>query len=172
MKPVHKLGIGAIGTGQGHVLNELGEAEIATGDALSAGGLSEGTSQVGFASTGGSGDENDLMVTDPIAPNESKDYGAIQAPWGAEVQILNGGWEAELGLAEQPGKAAILANRSFPLDEESEAILEGEALDVGHGLLFIEGLGHASETEFTELGEGLFKKHVLGFQFEEIVVSV
>ena len=75
-------------------------------------------------------------------------------------------------MAEQSGKAPILADCSLPLYEEGQAILEGEALDVGHGLLFIEGLGHASETEFTELGEGLFKKHVLGFQFEEIVVSV
>jgi hypothetical protein len=168
LKPAHELGIGAIGTCQGHVLNELGEAEIATGDTLSAGGLSEGTSQVGLASACGPGDENDLVVTDPIAAGEPKDDGAIQAPWGSEVQILKGGWEAEFGLAEQPGKAAVLANRRLPLDEEGEAILEGEALDIGHGLLFIEGIGHASETEFTELGEGLFKKHSLGSQFEEV----
>jgi len=71
-------------------------------------------------------------------------------------------------LAEQSGEAAILADRSLPIYEEGEAILEGETLDVGHGLLFIEGIGHASETEFTELGEGLFKKHSLGSQFEEV----
>jgi hypothetical protein len=64
-----------------------------------------------------------------------------------------------------------LANRSLPLDEKAETVLEGEALDVGHGLLFFEGIGHTSETEFTELGEGLFKKHSSGSQFEVAVVS-
>ncbi len=168
LKSVHQLGIGAIGTGEGHVLDEPCEAEVAGGEALAAGGLSQRTSQVCFAGAGGSGDENDLMVTDPVGAGQAQDDGAIQAPWGAEVEVLDGGREAELGLSQQPGETPILADRSLALDEEGEAVLEGEALDIGHGLLFIECIGHAGEAEFAELGEGLFKKHGSGSQLQEV----
>jgi hypothetical protein len=59
-------------------------------------------------------------------------------------------------LAEQAVEATILANRSLALDEETETVLEGEALNIGHSLLFFEGIGHTCETEFAELAKGLF----------------
>jgi hypothetical protein len=59
-------------------------------------------------------------------------------------------------LAEQAVEAAILANGSLALDEETETVLEGEALNIGHSLLFFEGIGHTCETEFAELAKGLF----------------
>ncbi len=168
LKSVHQLRIGAIGTGQGHVLDEPCEAEVAAGEPLAAGGLSQSTSQVGLAGAGGSGDENDLMVTDPVRAGQAQDDRTIEAARGAQVEILDGGREPELGLAQQPGEAPILADRNLPLDEEGEAVLEGEALDIGHGLLFIECIGHAGEAEFAELGEGLLKKHGSGSQFQEL----
>ena len=57
---------------------------------------------------------------------------------------------------------------SLPIYEKGEAVFEGEALDVGHGLLFLEGIGHAGEAEFAELGEGLFKKHGFRSQLEGV----
>ena len=66
LKSVHQLGIGAVGTGEGHVFDEPCEAEVAGGEALAAAGLSQRTSQVGLAGASGSGDENDLVVTDPV----------------------------------------------------------------------------------------------------------
>ena len=69
----------------------------------------------------------------------------------------------ELTLSLAGARISLL--HAGALDEESEAVLEGEALDVGHGLLFVEGIGHAGEAEFAELGEGLFKNHRSSSQF-------
>ena len=49
-----------------------------------------------------------------------------------------------------------------------EKILEGEALDIGQGLLLLEGVGHAGEAEFPEAGEGRLKKHGSLSQFQGV----
>jgi hypothetical protein len=49
-----------------------------------------------------------------------------------------------------------------------EAVLEGEALDVGHGLLFLEGISHTGESELAESGEGRFNKHGWFPQFQGV----
>ena len=73
------------------------------------------------------------MVLDPITGGQAEDDGAIEPPWGAEVQILDGGREAELGLAQELGLTPVLADGGLPFDEEGEAdgvfkpVLEGEA---------------------------------------------
>jgi hypothetical protein len=168
LEAVHELGRGAISPGHSQVLDEAREPEIAAGEALAAGGLGEGTGQVGFAGARGAGDEDDLVVADPVAGSQAEDEGAIESPWGAEVQILDGGWEPEFSLAQELGLTAILADSSFPLDEEGEAVLEGQALDIGQGLLFLEGVGHAGEAEFAETGEGLLEKHGSVSQFQGV----
>jgi hypothetical protein len=165
---VHELGIGAIGPGPSQLIDKSWEAEVTAGESLAAGGLGEGTGQVGFPGACGSGDEDDLVVLDPVAGGEAKDDGAIQSPGGAEVQILDGGREPELGLAQELGLTAILADGSLPLDEEGETVLEGEVLDLGQDLLFLEGVGHAGEAEFAEAGEGLLEKHGSIPQFQEV----
>ena len=168
LESVHKLGIGAIGPGSGQFIDEAGKAEVAGGEPLPAGGLSEGTGQIGFACAGGAGDEDDLMVLDPIAGGEAEDDGAIESSWGTEVQILDGGRKAELGLAQQLGLTAVLADGGLSFDEEGETVFEGEALDIRQGLLLLEGIGHAGEAEIAETGEGRLEKHRSLSQFQGV----
>ena len=78
---------------------------------MSAGRLGEGTPEVGLARTGGSGDENDLVLWDPVAAGETKYDGLVEASWGTEVDVLERGIEAQLGDLEKPAESAVLAMR-------------------------------------------------------------
>jgi hypothetical protein len=65
----------------------------------------------------------------------------------------------EFGLTQEAGPAPILANGALSFEQQSEAVLEGQCLDVGDTALFLERVGHAGELEFMELGERLFDEH-------------
>ncbi len=74
---LEQIGIGAVCLGQGEVVEEPGEPEISGGQAVSAGGLHEGTPEVGLTGTCGSGDENDLVLAYPVAAGETKYDGLV-----------------------------------------------------------------------------------------------
>jgi hypothetical protein len=54
--------------------------------------------------------------------------------------------------------------RSLTVDEQREALLEGQRGDVGLSLLFVEGLCHAVEPERDEAVVGRMCQHRLSFR--------
>ena len=95
---------------------------------MSAGRLGEGTPEVGLARTGGSGDENDLVLPDPVTAGETKYDGLVDASWGSEVDVLEGGTEAELGELQKSTESTVLSLGGLAFEEHGEPILEGEGL--------------------------------------------
>ena len=127
---------------------------------MTAGRLGEGTPEVGLASTGGSGDENDLVLWYPVAAGEPKHDGLVEASWGTEVDVLERGIEAQLGDLQKPSESAGLALGALAFEEQCEAILKGDGLHVGDSELLGEGVSHAGESEFVEPVERGFDEHV------------
>jgi hypothetical protein len=122
--------------------------------------MAQGAGEIGLTGAGGSCDEGDLMTLDPVAAGEAKDDGPIEAASGPEVEVFDGGrGEPEPGLTKQASPAPILAVGAFSIEEQSEAVLEGQRLDIRDAALFFESFGHAGETEFLKLGKGLFDEH-------------
>ena len=148
--------MGAVGLGQDELVEEPGEAVVAGREAVAAGGLREGACEVGLACTGGSRDECDLVLTDPVTAGETKYDGLVEASWRAEVDVLEGGIEPELGELEKPTESPVLAFRGLAFEEHGEPILEGEGLHVGDTELLGKSLGHALESEFVEAVERRF----------------
>jgi hypothetical protein len=156
---VEELGVGAVGPGERELAEEPGEAVEVGREAQAAGAVAEGASQIALARPGGAGDQDVVVVADPLAAGEPEDEALVQPAWGPEVDILRGSREVELGRLEQPREAAVVAERGLALDEEGEAVLEGEPVQVGHAHLFVEGLGHAGEAELVQAFEGLLDQH-------------
>ena len=146
--------------GEGEVVEESGEPEVTRGEAVAARGLGEGTREISLAGAGGSGDERDLMLSDPFAAGEPKHDGLVEASGGSEVDVLDGSIEPELGELQKPPEPTVLAFRGLAVEEHGEPVLEGEGLHVGHTELLGKGLGPAPESEFMEPVERGFGKHV------------
>ena len=121
--------------------------------------MTEGAGQEALAGARGAGDQDALVVADPLAAGEAQDEGSLQSSRASEVEVLNGGLKMELGHLEEPGEAPVVAEGDLPFQEEGQTVVEGEALDVGHAHLFFQGLGHAGEAELVELVEGLVRQH-------------
>ena len=62
-----ELGIASIALGDGHVLEESGQAQVQGGVAVPAGVVCQGAGQPGFADAGGAGDEDIEVFANPLA---------------------------------------------------------------------------------------------------------
>ena len=128
---------------------------------MAAGALAEGTAEISLPGSRRTGDERDLMLVDPVAAGEAEDDGSVEAPFGSEVEIFDGcGGEPEFGLKQESSAASVLAHGALSIEEQSEAILKGQRLDIRDTALFFESSSHAGELEFIELGERLFDEHM------------
>ena len=65
-EPLDETSITAIGTSESDLIEELRATEVKGSEAIPAGFLSQGTGEKGFSHTRGTGDQNILMVSDPV----------------------------------------------------------------------------------------------------------
>ncbi len=136
---------------------------------MAAGRVSEGTGDESLTGTGRSRDQDDLVVADPVRGAEAKQNGSVEAARGAEVDLFETGGQPELGLAEEPSEAAILADGSLTFDEQGQPVLEVQGADIGHALLLLESGSHAREAQLVESDKGLFEQHGNLFSFLQSV---
>ena len=158
-EPLEYPGPGSVPASEVQLVEEPGEAEVANTESVPARLMSEGTGEVGLARPGGTDEEHALTSADPLAVAEAKDQGAVHAAGLAEVQVLEGGLQMEASLTHEALVPPVGPIRLLPLEQESETILEGELLDVGQRLLFLEGGAHAGKPELVEELEGGVLKH-------------
>ena len=64
-----------------------------------------------------------------------------------------------MGLFEQPFEPPGVAPSGLPVDQESEALLEGQGVAGRLGELFLERARHAVEFETAQSSEGVLGKH-------------
>lgn len=77
--------------------------------------------------------------------------GAVETAGRAQVEVLDAGGLAQRGELQAGDEAAGVALVGFAVDEEAEALLEGQAVGDGRGALLVEGLGHAGEARAMSL---------------------
>lgn len=158
-EPIKETRVGAIATSDGQVSEEAGETEVASGEALPTGAVSESTGEKAFTGAGGAGDEHDLVSADPVAASQAEQEGLVQAARRAEVDVLDGSREAQLGELQVTGEAPVVTAGEFSFDEQGEAVVEAEGVSVGDGELLFERGGHADEAQFVESFQGLLDEH-------------
>jgi hypothetical protein len=89
-----------------------------------------------------------LGTADPLAGGEGCDLALVQAAGGFVIDVLDaGGGHFEASAAQQTGAALIVAVKPFAIDDERDALLDGERLDSRIALLLLDGGDHAVELE-------------------------
>jgi hypothetical protein len=109
--------------------------------------MGEGTAEKGLAAAGGAVNDEILSRANPIAAAEAGDLAAIESAPSAEVQVLNAGAFLEGGDLQQPAQSAILAMDDLALDQQAEALFEGETVGGTLGELLGQRGGHAEELQ-------------------------
>src|SRR5450756_969710 len=92
---------------------------------------------------------------------DSEEDAPVKSPWRAEVGLLDGSLELELGGLQAARQAALLAGAPLALDEQAEALGEGERRVAAALRLLGEGLGHRPEAQVVEPLDGLGVVHLL-----------
>jgi hypothetical protein len=132
---------------------------IGNGKAAEAGFVCERASDEAFAGTGGSGDDDVVVLTHPLAGGQAEHELAIKAASGAEVDVFHGSGLAKPGTFEAGAQPLVVAHGLFAVDEEAETFLKGESGGRRGGELLPQGGSHAVEPEGFELREGGMVQH-------------
>lgn len=135
---LQELGIGAIDVGQGELLQQAGSALVTHGQVGAAGGVGQDTSEKGLARAGGTENQGVEVLADPLALGQLQNQAAVQAARGGEVQVFQRGGQRELGRFEPPLQPFVIAVGTLLVDEQGQAILEGEFGILRMAELFLE----------------------------------
>jgi hypothetical protein len=90
------------------------------------------------------------MLIHPVTRTQLGDQGLIQAPGMAEVDILQGRRLAQAGLTETGFHSAVVPVGHFPVDEQAQAFLEGQGVNLGEALLIFKGPDHTEQPQGLE----------------------
>ena len=127
-EPLDETSITAIGTSESDLIEELRATEVKGSEAIPAGFLSQGTGEEGFSHTRGTGDQNILMVSDPVTGGEIQEHRFFDAPGCFEVNIFDAGLEFKFGLFEKSFEASVFLPGPLTVNEDTQAFIEGEIL--------------------------------------------
>ncbi len=129
-----------VAVGDAQFFEQAAEARVEDGKALATRGLAQRTGEPGLAEAGGAGDEDVVSGANPVGAGEACELTRIETTGTAGVEVLNAGTGIlELGLFEQTFQAPRIAPGEFAIDQEAEAVFEGEAGGQRLGELLFEG---------------------------------
>ncbi|MHC2622409.1 hypothetical protein ACVIW2_004441 [Bradyrhizobium huanghuaihaiense] len=99
-----------------------------------------------FAQAGCPGDEQILVAIDPATFDEFGENGAVDAPRGAQIDVLDASSLAQCGDLEARGEPPGVAFGGFAVDQQADAIFERQGFEIGRSALLLEGLGHSGQS--------------------------
>ena len=126
-----QLGIAPVGARDGQLGEQAWEAPVRGGVSVAARAVSEGAGYPTLSHAGRPRDQDVEVVTDPAPVGQRQDEVAVEASGLAEVDVLDAGRVTEPGAAQPVGELARGALGELAVDNEPEAFLEAEGLDLG-----------------------------------------
>ncbi len=160
---VHEFGIASVGFGHAEFLEQSAGAVVLNAESFAAGFVSKGAGEVGFPDSGGAGDEEIVVLANPLAGGQGEHDGFVESASSLVVDVFEGGVEPKFGFAQSCLKSPVVTFGVFAFDDESDSFVEGEALVVGAFELFAVGILHSAESEFLEFLERWVGEHDVGF---------
>ena len=130
-EPLDETSITAIGTGESDLIEELRAAEVSGSEAIAAGFLSQGTGEEGFSHTRGTGDQDILMVSDPVTGGEIQEHRFFDAPGCFKVNIFDTGLEFKFSFFQKLFEASVFLPDPLTVNENAKTFIEGEILKGG-----------------------------------------
>jgi hypothetical protein len=126
--------------GEGDVLKETRGALVMDGGVVAACGVGQGAGEASLADAGGAQDEDVEVLVDPLTLGKLKDQATVDAARGGEVEVLDGSWERQSRRPQSSLETVVVAADALAVDEQAEAILEGQVGVLGIVQLLFEGV--------------------------------
>ena len=158
---LQRPGVSPIASCQSEGGKESWGAMIGDGEILAAGLLAKGAGEPALADTGRPGQQEPVVLSDPVAGGELEEERAVEAAIGPEIDIL------DLRVMAQPGspgaglEALQASQRRFAIEQDGKPLAVTESAGFRLGFEVLKALGHAVQAEFTELVEGGMGQHDL-----------
>ena len=89
--------------------------------------LASAAGEVGLAEPGRADDDDVVVALDKACLGEAEELRTVEASPVAEVDVLDDGVGAKLGLFQVALESAVVPLGELSVDEQAEALLEGEA---------------------------------------------
>jgi hypothetical protein len=122
--------------------------------------VGQGAREEALPHAGGPDHDHVVVLLDPAAGGELADHGLVEFAASGVVDRLEARLgEFEFGLLEGTGQAFVLPGEPLGLDEQRQALVEGQAGHLGALVLVGPGLGHGVELESLQLVEGGGREH-------------
>ena len=99
------------------------------------------------------------MAADPVAGEQATKQGAVQAARVSVVDILGHRGLLEAGAAQTGAGLAVVAERRLTFDQQAQALLEGQGLDIRVLGLLGQRPGHAGQTQLGQAFVGGMVEH-------------
>jgi hypothetical protein len=105
-----------------------------------------------------------MMIAQPFAGDEFLEQGAIQATRRVQVDVLDDGGLAQLGLAQPARQALVLAAGRLAVDQEAVPVFPSQLGGVGRVVQLDEGFGHGRQAERAQPLDRGMDEHLLSFR--------
>ncbi len=134
-------------------LQQRRHAQVANRMVQQAGGVPDGTGQIGLSGAARSGDQQVLVAPDPVALAELGDLSSLEVACVAVVHIVERRRHPEPGGPDQPLLAALVAALQLMVHQQRQPLGEREIV-VGAGLLhlMLQRLGHRPQRQPAKIG--------------------
>ena len=143
------------------LFKEAWDPAIENALAFACSGVSNGASDIGFPHTGGSRDDDVLVLVDEASRAELYQETLVELSLCRELDVLDASsGDAEFGFLENFSHAPVFASKPFSIDQESQACIEIKVMSVHVLLLCKPCIGHGMETKCFEFVGSGFCKHV------------
>ena len=126
-----ELGVAPIGASDGQLGQQPREAPVRGAVSQAARAMGERARYPGFSDPGRPGDQQVEVVADPAPVGQRQDEVLVEAARLTEVDVLHTGRVPESGPSQPVGELAGVALGEFSVDEQPEAFLKRQGLDLG-----------------------------------------
>src|SRR3989304_516594 len=161
----------AIGVTEAQFIEQARGAQVERGQALAASLMGQCAAQKRLATAGCTVDEKILVLTDPVAGTQARQLRPVKTAASAEIEVFKGSALLELCELQQTREPPVLAVGDLALDQQAEAIFEGQALGAGLGHLLAQRGGHTVELQLVQCIEGGLGKDGSGSPVSVVVVK-
>jgi len=156
-----ELEIATIAVGDLQIFEETGEAMVLGSIPFEAGCVRQGSGDKAFAQTGGAGDDDVLMTAHPVGEAKGKHEFFVKSARASIIDVDHRGGLFQVCCLQATRETTSGPFGALAVDQQSEAFVEAEALDVGQVQLFGECPGHAGEGKLVEAIDGGMVQHGL-----------
>ena len=151
--------IAAVASSEGERLEQARDAMILDRAIVAASFVTEGASNPAFAQPGCPCDEQVLIAVDPVAADQPGEDGAVDSAWRAQIDVFHACALAQRGELEAGRETFGVSFGGFAIDQQSDAFLERQGIEIRRSSLLLQGFGHSGQAECDQPFMGWMRQH-------------